>query len=224
MDIFDLIGPIMVGPSSSHTAGAVRIGQVARRLLGTTPVKAEIYLHGSFADTGSGHGTDRAIIAGLLGMAPDDERIPRSFEYAAESGLRFEFFTTQLRNAHPNSALIRLTESEGGSMEVVGASIGGGRIQVREINGMKLNFSAELPTLIIKNNDQPGSVADVSRVLAELNINIGTFQVNRNARGGTAIMVIECDAPIENSTVQRMKEIPGILNAVYINPERGGSK
>lgn len=224
MDIFDLIGPIMVGPSSSHTAGAVRIGQVARRLLGTAPVKADIYLHGSFADTGSGHGTDRALIAGLLGMAPDDGRIPRSFEYAAESGLNFEFFTAQLRNAHPNSALIRLTGSEGSSMEVVGASIGGGRIQVREINGMKLNFSAELPTLIIKNNDQPGSVADVSRVLAELNINIGTFQVNRNARGGTAIMVIECDAPIENSTVQRMKEIPGILNAVYINPERGGSR
>lgn len=224
MDIFDLIGPIMVGPSSSHTAGAVRIGQVARRLLGTTPVKAEIYLHGSFADTGSGHGTDRAIIAGLLGMAPDDERIPHSFEYAAESGLNFDFFTTQLRGAHPNSALIKLYGSDGGTMEVVGASIGGGRIQVREINGMKLNFSAELPTLIIKNTDQPGSVADVSRVLAGLNINIGTFQVNRSSRGGTAIMVIECDTPIETSTVQKMKEIPGILNAVCINPERGGCR
>lgn len=224
MDIFDLIGPIMVGPSSSHTAGAVRIGQVARRLLGAEPVKAEIYLHGSFADTGSGHGTDRALIAGLLGMAPDDERIPRSFEYAVESGLRFEFYTVQLREAHPNSALIKLIGRDGSKIEVIGASIGGGRIQVREINGMKLNFSAELPTLIIKNSDQPGSVADVSRVLAELKINIGTFQVNRSSRGGTAIMVIECDAPIEPSTVLRIREIPGILNAVCINPDRGGSK
>lgn len=224
MDIFDLIGPVMVGPSSSHTAGAVRIGQVARRLLGEMPVHAELYLHGSFADTGSGHGTDRALVAGLLGMDPDDERIPQSFEYAERAGMSFEFFTAQLRGAHPNSALLKLTGGDGSRMEIVGASIGGGRIQVREINGMKLNFSAELPTLIVKNSDQPGSVADVSRVLADEKINIGTFQVNRGSRGGTAIMVIECDAPIDPATVSRIRERPGILNAVCVNPERGGGK
>lgn len=224
MDIFDLIGPVMVGPSSSHTAGAVRIGQVARRLLGDTPVKAELYLHGSFADTGSGHGTDRALIAGLLGMSPDDERIPHSFELARDAGMSFEFHTVSLRAAHPNSALLKLWGKDGSRMEIIGASIGGGRIQVREINGMKLNFSAELPTLIVRNNDRPGSVAEVSRVLAELRINIGTFQVNRSSRGGDAIMVIECDAPIEPDTVRRIREMPGIIGAIGVNPERGGGK
>lgn len=167
MDIFDLIGPIMVGPSSSHTAGAVRIGLVARRLLGEEPVRAELLLHGSFADTGRGHGTDRALIAGLLGMEPDDSRIPDSFDHAAEHGLKFEFGTCTLREAHPNSVLLRVTGGSGRHVEVVGASIGGGRIQIRQLNGMPLCFSAEQPTLIVNNEDQPGSVADVSRLLAD---------------------------------------------------------
>lgn len=224
MDIFDLIGPIMVGPSSSHTAGAVRIGQVARRLLGETPERAELYLHGSFADTGSGHGTDRALIAGLLGMAPDDERIPQSFEYAKAAGLEFEFASVQLRDAHPNSALLKLYGKNGNEMQIIGVSVGGGRIQVREVNGMKLNFSAELPTIIVRNEDQPGSVADVSRVLSDIKINIATFQVNRSVKGRDAIMVIECDSVIEPETVRRIREIPCVLNAVCINPERGGGK
>lgn len=219
MDIFDLIGPIMVGPSSSHTAGAVRIGQVARRLLGETPERAEIGLYGSFADTGSGHGTDRALVAGLLGMSPDDVRIPDSFDHAAREGLTFTFCNISLRDAHPNSVLLKLWGRGGNSMEILAASVGGGRIQVREVNGMKLNFSAESPTLIVRNEDQPGSVADVSRVLADMKINIGTFQVNRSSRGADAIMVIECDASIDKTAVERIRAIPGILNAVCIDPE-----
>ena len=216
MDILDIIGPIMVGPSSSHTAGAVRIGLVARKLLGSTPVRAELYLHGSFAATGRGHGTDMALIAGLLGFAPDDERIPQSFEYAKKAGLEFRFDTIQLRDAHPNSVLIKACGAGGHSIEVVGASIGGGRIQIRQLNGMPLCFSAEQPTLIVNNEDQPGSVADVSRLLAEHGINIATFQVNRSSRGGTAVMVIECDATLSEDIASDIRLLPGILNAVCV--------
>lgn len=216
MDILDIIGPIMVGPSSSHTAGAVRIGLVARKLLGSTPVRAELYLHGSFAATGRGHGTDMALIAGLLGFAPDDERIPQSFEYAKKAGLEFRFDTIQLRDAHPNSVLIKACGAGGHSIEVVGASIGGGRIQIRQLNGMPLCFSAEQPTLIVNNEDQPGSVADVSRLLAEHGINIATFQVNRSSRGGTAVMVIECDATLSDDIAADIRRLPGILNAVCV--------
>jgi len=216
MNIFDLIGPIMVGPSSSHTAGAVRIGLVARKLLGEKPLRAELYLHGSFAATGRGHGTDKALIAGLLGMEPDDERIPESFACAAEQGLSFDFSHTELRSAHPNSVLIKLW-GETGCIEMVGASIGGGRIQVRRFEGMELCFSAEHPTLIVQNEDQPGSVADVSRVLAQHGINIGTFQVNRGSRGGSAIMVIECDLPIRDEIVKYIGFLPGIIRVVCIN-------
>ena len=218
MDILEIIGPIMVGPSSSHTAGAVRIGLVARKLLGSTPVRAELYLHGSFAATGRGHGTDMALIAGLLGFAPDDERIPQSFEYAKKAGLEFRFDTIQLRDAHLNSVLIKACDASGHSIEVVGASIGGGRIEIREFAGMKLRFSADGPTLIVQNRDFPGSVADVSYILSRLNINIATFQVTRNSRGGTAVMVIECDAPIEPDVIERIESMPGIIRAVGLNP------
>lgn len=193
MDIFDLIGPIMVGPSSSHTAGAVRIGLVARRLLGEEPVRA-----------------------GLLGMEPDDSRIPDSFDHAAEHGLKFEFGTCTLREAHPNSVLLRVTGGSGRHVKVVGASIGGGRIQIRQLNGMPLCFSAEQPTLIVNNEDQPGSVADVSRLLADHGINIATFQVNRSSRGGTAVMVIECDATLSEDIASDIRRLPGILNAVCV--------
>ena len=217
MDIFDLIGPIMVGPSSSHTAGAVRIGLVSRKLLGEPPAEAELYLYGSFADTGLGHDTDKALVAGLLGMEPDDERIPDSFRYAQEAGLRFTFGTADLRAAHPNSVLLKLRGVSGACLEVTAASIGGGRIQIRRLGDLELCFSAEQPTLIVKNEDQPGSVADVSRVLAQHGINIGTFQVNRDSRGGSAVMVIECDAPIREDVVNYIASLPGILRAVCIN-------
>ena len=219
MDIFEIIGPIMVGPSSSHTAGAVRIGLVARKLLARPPVRAELLLHGSFAATGRGHGTDRALVAGLLGFEPDDTRIPDSFAYAKKAGLDFHFDTVQLRDAHPNSVLLRLwAEPDGKPMEVVGASIGGGRIEIREYNGIKLRFSAEAPTLIVKNRDNPGSVADVSYLISRRSINIATFQVNRSSRGGEAVMVIECDTPIRQELITAIRSMPDIVDAVGINP------
>lgn len=217
MDIFDLIGPVMVGPSSSHTAGAARIGFVSRMLLGGEIARAKILLHGSFAETGRGHGTDRAIVAGLLGMREDDERIPNSFELAKERGLDFEIQSTTLRAAHPNSAKLELWGAGGAHIELIAASVGGGRIEIRELDGMALSFSAEKPTIIVSNEDQPGSVADVSQVLACEGINIATFQVSRNSRGGKAVMIIECDAAVSGRTMAHIRALPGILKAVYIN-------
>ena len=219
MDIFDLIGPVMVGPSSSHTAGAGRIGYVARKLLGEKPKSARITLHGSFAATGRGHGTDKAIVAGLLGMHPDDERIPRSFELAWEQGLDFSFELRELRAAHPNTARLDLTGESGKRLSMTGASVGGGRIEVRELDGIALSFSAEKPTLIIRNEDQPGSISIVSAVLANLGINIATFHVNRSSRGGQAIMVIECDSPVPLSTVNTIAAMQGIISAAAVDAD-----
>ena len=146
MHIFDIIGPVMIGPSSSHTAGAAKIGYVTRKLLGERPVQAEILLHGSFSATGSGHGTDRAIVAGLLGYKPDDERLPNSFAEAEKAGLSFQLTHGVIRNAHPNTAKIHAIGENGNELEVVGASIGGGRIKICEIDGICTNFSGEYRT------------------------------------------------------------------------------
>ncbi len=218
MDIFDLIGPIMVGPSSSHTAGAVRIGLVARKILGEPPTVAHLGLHGSFADTGQGHGTDQALIAGLLGMAPDDRRIPMSFELARQTNLAYTFEKTTLRGAHPNSVRVQLTGQSGKQLDLIAASIGGGRIEIRELDGIELSFSGEQPTLIVTNEDQPGCAAEVTRVLAEKGVNIATFQMNRSVRGGEATMVIVCDAEIYARTADAIRQLPGILSAIAINP------
>ena len=144
MNLFDILGPIMVGPSSSHTAGAVRIGNVGMKLLGDVPKKASIYLHGSFADTGKGHGTDLAIIAGLLGMEPDDMRIPHSMEIAKEKGLEFSFFEKQIREAHPNTAYLQLEHANGKRLDLQACSLGGGRILINEIDGLRANFHGVL--------------------------------------------------------------------------------
>jgi L-serine dehydratase len=209
----------MVGPSSSHTAGAVRIGYVARKIFREEPVSAEIILHGSFAATGLGHGTDRALVAGLLGMHPDDSRIPNSFEIAQERGLDFRFESRELRNAHPNTAKIKLRAADGRELEISAASVGGGRIEVRELAGMPMRFTADKPTLIISNDDKPGSIAKVSEVLSREHVNIATFNVNRSSRGGRAIMVIECDSPVSPEALQHIAASPGILTAAFIDPD-----
>ena len=157
MGIFDVIGPVMVGPSSSHTAGAARIGLFARRLLGEDPVRAEISLHGSFAATGEGHGTPLALLAGLLGMTPDDERIPVSAELALEHGLDYHFETFDMGDVHPNSVQLRLT-GKGTSLELCASSIGGGRIKIWNIDGFAVNLDGEYPTLLLIYPDRPGAV------------------------------------------------------------------
>ena len=166
-DIFDILGPVMVGPSSSHTAGAVRIGRMGRTLLGGMPERARIGLFGSFAETGRGHGTDMALVAGLLGMRPDDMNIPRSFELAREAGLAWEFCELDsLRGAHPNTALLTLRAPSGRELEMQAASTGGGRIRVDRLQGVEVNFTGDFNTLVIRNRDTAGRLADVTGALS----------------------------------------------------------
>ena len=222
MNLFDILGPVMVGPSSSHTAGAVRIGRMARALLGQEPVWAQMLLHGSFASTGEGHGTHQALGAGLLGLAPDDSRVPASFELAKERGLEFSFGACTLRDAHPNSVLIQLLGKNGSKLEVGACSPGGGRIRVFRVDGLDTSFSGELPTLVVHNTDQPGCVSQVTGVLARRGLNVATLQLNRGGRGGSAVMVIECDQPIYEQAAQEIRNLPGILRVTRYTPEQEG--
>lgn len=217
MNIFDIMGPIMVGPSSSHTAGAVRMGRVARHLLGSCPVSAEILLHGSFAATGAGHGTDRAIVAGLLDMAPDDIAIPRSFQLAQNVGMTVQIRSTELRDAHPNTAILNLTAADGSTLSVSASSLGGGRIRVNAIDGLNASFSGDSPTLIIRNEDRPGMVSEVTSALSRQNANIATMQLYRDRRGGLAVMVIECDLPIPAQVREKVAALDGVVRCTYLD-------
>ena len=215
MNIFDIIGPVMVGPSSSHTAGAVRIGYVSRKLLGEPVRSAKLLLYGSFLATGKGHGTDRALIAGLLGMQPDDERVPFAFEEADRVGMAFEFGEANLKEAHPNSVVLQMTGESGKELEVIAASLGGGRMKICKLDGMEANFCAEYPTLIVQNLDKPGCVATVTTMLSERGINIATLQLYRDSRGGDAVMAVECDREIPKDAIEWLEKQDGIERVTY---------
>ena len=217
MSLQNIIGPVMVGPSSSHTAGAVRIGLMARILLKDTPLNGEIYLHGSFAKTGPGHGTDKAIIAGILGLQPDDIQVPNSFAIAEENNFTFSIGMTQINDAHPNTALIKLKGVNGREIEVQASSVGGGCIMVNKIDGIDVNFSGEYPTLIVHNLDQPGHVAEVTSMLAHKSVNIATMQLYRERRGEYAVMVVETDQPIPDNAIAWLEHLEGIIKVTYFN-------
>lgn len=219
LDIFDILGPVMVGPSSSHTAGAVRIGRMARTLLGGDVAKADIGLYGSFAETGRGHGTDRALIAGLLGMAPDNLEVPNSFEIAAQRGMQFQFHTAQLREAHPNTAVLELEDQAGHTLQMQAASTGGGRIRVDRLNGVAVNFTGNFNTLIIHHRDMAGTLADLTRELSRTRANIANMSLCRDRRGGQALMVIETDQKIPPVVRDMICEIPGVKQLTYYEKE-----
>jgi L-serine dehydratase len=199
VSLLDIIGPVMVGPSSSHTAGACRLGLLARCLVGGTPDKALLELHGSFARTGEGHGTDKALVAGLLGFRPDDERIRTALEIAERDGLSYHFEKTTLsEELHPNS--VRLTLERGQHSHVmVGSSLGAGRVLVTEIDGYPVEVHGNSHTIALLAEDVKGSVARIAAILADNDINIATLRLTRKERGGDAFMVIEVDEkPGEN--------------------------
>jgi len=219
MDIFDILGPVMIGPSSSHTAGAARIGKMARTLLGEAPTAAKISLHGSFAETGPGHGTDRALLGGLLGMKPDDLRIPQAFDEARKAGLAYTFDEVELRDAHPNTARIELLGVGGKQLTMQAASIGGGAIEVTRIDGIDVSFTGDYNTLVIRNQDESGVIAAVATILNQLGINVANMSLCRPKRGGTALMVIETDEHIKPSQVAFLSELEGILSVIYYDKE-----
>lgn len=216
MNIFEILGPVMVGPSSSHTAGAVRIGYVCRKLMGEKIVTADIELYGSFLLTGKGHGTPQAIVAGLLGMTPDDARIPDSFEIAKAQGLKFTIGEAKLKEAHPNSVLLKLTGESGKELEVIGESLGGSIINIAQIDGLPANISGDYPTLIASNIDVPGMVAKVSKVLFEAEINIAQMHLYRASRGKNSVLIAECDQEIEDKTLNDIRDLDGIMKVSYL--------
>ena len=215
--IFDILGPIMIGPSSSHTAGASRIGYVARQLLREEPKKAVITLYNSFAKTHKGHGTDKAIIGGILGFGPDDERIRESHELAKRQGLEWEFlFRGDFVLFHSNAARVKLTGKQGGTVEIVGASLGGGRIMIQEIEGFPVDFNAQNFTLVIIADDVPGSIQNISGAIAEKGVNIANMFVSRNET--KANMVIELDQAVNGETLKKIESFSWVRFARLVEP------
>lgn len=216
ISVFDVIGPIMVGPSSSHTAGAVRLGLMARALLGCPPHKATIGLHGSFAHTGRGHGADRALIAGLLGLPPDDDRIRDSFVIAQAQGLAFTFDQVDLGpDAHPNSVAFELWAAAA-HIHCTGASVGGGMIRITEIAGYPVDVSGQYHTLIVVAQDRPGTINAVTSWFLHYHLNIAAFKVTRHQRGGQAIMVIASDEHLPQDLPEAITDFPWVSWARHI--------
>lgn len=218
MNVFDILGPVMIGPSSSHTAGAARLGRIARAQLGGKPVKADIFLHGSFAKTYKGHGTDKALIAGIMDMSTDDPRIRMAPDLAKEQGLAVTITTGDIDGVHPNTARVSLTDADGHYVSLLGSSIGGGNIQVTEINGMSVSLTGQYTTLIVLHRDAPGTIASVTEIMAEAGVNICNFHLSRKQKGGQAVMTIEIDGSFDSKLNQKIKELPNIFSSTMLQP------
>lgn len=215
-DVFSIIGPAMVGPSSSHTAGAVRIGRVARHILGELPEKADIWFYGSFADTYQGHGTDLAIVGGLLDFDTDDARIPSSLTIAGQLGFDIAFKEGKGQFPHPNTAKL-IVAASGREVTVTAASIGGGNIEVLGVNEFDVKFTAMYPTLILFHDDRPGMIADVTRVLSRENVNIGHMSVDRKGRSGEALTVIDTDNSITGEVIAEIAQLSTVRDVRLVD-------
>ena len=210
VSLLDIIGPVMVGPSSSHTAGACRIGLFARGLVGGQPSAAKVELHGSFARTGQGHGTDRAIAGGLLGFFPDDARLRESLELAERAGLRIDFTNTRLRGEHhPNTTRITLAR-DATQTTVIGSSIGAGRIVISNVDGFPVEVTGAFPTLVFIAHDEPSIVAAVTTALAGEEDNIAALKVSRRQKGGAAIHLYELDTPPSDQALAAIRALPAV--------------
>lgn len=215
--VFDIIGPIMIGPSSSHTAGAVRIGKIVRSIFGELPEQLEIHLYESFAKTYRGHGTDVALVAGVLGMDTDDERLPNAAQLAFEQGMEVSYVPhPEERVEHPNTARL-IAKKKNRTMTVTGISIGGGMIQVTELNGFDIAISAGIPTFVVIHEDVPGMIARVSSVLSHHQINIAQMNVTREAKGEKAIMILEVDTPNVDAVIDEVRKIPHLHAVNFFN-------
>ena len=210
VSLLDIIGPVMVGPSSSHTAGACRLGLLARGLVGGTPERAKIELHGSFARTGEGHGTDKAIVAGLMGFRPDDDRIRSSLEIAEREALDYRFEKTTIdEEAHPNTVRITLERGDRTAI-MVGSSLGAGRVLVTEIDGFPVEVSGSYHTIVLVAEDVRGSVARIATLLSDDGLNIATLRLTRKQRGGDAFMVIELDERPAEDVRDHIRALPWV--------------
>lgn len=214
--IFDILGPVMIGPSSSHTAGAARIGNMAKIILGKPFKKVKFYLHGSFAKTSTGHGTDRALLAGVMGLRPDDERLPESFDLAKKSGIVYEFVEKDLGYQHPNTVKVEFHLEDNKTFYVIGSSIGGGNIVITSIDGTEVEFNGNKPTILIRNKDTKGVIAHISTILSIAEVNIATMSVVR--KDDIATMVIEIDSAITEELIDEINKSADIMYITGINP------
>jgi L-serine dehydratase len=219
MNVFDIIGPVMIGPSSSHTAGAVRLGRVANKIMNQAlPTEINIELSGSFARTYKGHGTDRALLAGILGYNSYSEEIRDMLNIVKQKGIKYKFIPTDIPGAHPNTARIHLKGKNGETCSVEGASIGGGNIRIDYINGMRVDFTGEYNTILVLHKDKPGLIAAVTNLMREkyADVNIGNFRLSRPVKGGEAMMTIEIDGMPPQGIIEDIRKIDNVINVLLI--------
>lgn len=206
--MFDIVGPTMIGPSSSHTAGAARIGYIARSILGEDVIEVIFYLHGSFGKTYKGHGTDLAILAGVLGFFPDDEQIRDAFDIATKKNIAYQYVETDLGDVHPNTVKITMRGISGKRVSVIGSSIGGGKIQITRIGDVEVEFNGEYATLITEHIDKPGVVAKITVLLASYDVNIAFMRVFRHQKGEKAMLIVETDEDISDEIIHAVETFP----------------
>lgn len=218
MGVFDIVGPVMIGPSSSHTAGAVRLGQMGRAILADPLTQAAIYLYGSFANTYQGHGTDKALVAGLLGFAVDDVRIKSSLAIAAQSGVKIDFKSLSDPVDHPNTAKLCLTGCSGKAVNITGSSLGGGSIVVNYIDDFAVEITGNYYTLLTVHQDQPGVIAAITKILAQQQVNIAYMKVSRKQKGMKALMILEADQAIPTEVLAAVKTLAAIELSLLVDP------
>lgn len=217
LSIFEVLGPVMIGPSSSHTAGAAKLAKVAAMIAHKPFKKISFGLSGSFAKTGQGHGTDKALLAGALGFAPDDERIRDIESIAKKANVIADYHHEEIEDMHENSVHIRFFHDDGTCSDIWGASVGGGRISIRRIGKLDVEISAESPTLIIPHKDRPGVVSDVSRTLATNGMNIAIMRLSREARGQGATLIIELDSSVPAQIVSELEAIEHVNEVIVVD-------
>lgn len=220
--IFDVLGPIMIGPSSSHTAGAARLAKIASYIAGENIISVKFFLHGSFKHTYKGHGTDRALLAGIMGLEPYDEQLRNSFILAEKRNLKYDFIPTDLGVVHPNTVKFEIENASGNKTIVIGSSIGGGAVIVTNINGYDVSVTGDYYTIIVNYTDVKGIISNVSGILSQDGINIATMNVSRKSRGKEATMIIEVDGNVCNDTIDKIKEIELITSVIEVKPVKGG--
>ncbi|SHH29194.1 L-serine ammonia-lyase, iron-sulfur-dependent subunit beta [Clostridium grantii] len=216
--LFDIVGPIMIGPSSSHTAGAARLGKIASIIAGEGIEKVDFYLHGSFGKTYKGHGTDKALVAGILGMEPWDDDLKESFNLANKKGLIYNFIEEDLGDVHPNTVKFNILKKDGKIFEVIGSSVGGGNIKIISVDGLNVDITGDYPTIIINHIDNPGVISKVTALLYNDHINIAFLKVFRAGRGSKATMIIETDSNVSQQLIENIQNTKDILSVKYINP------
>ena len=219
LDIFDILGPVMIGPSSSHTAGAEIIAFLAQKMITPPLVRVNFTLYGSFAKTYHGHGTDRALLGGIMGFSADDTRIRDSFDIAAKRGLAYSFTPNETEtDIHPNTVDIRMENAEGQVMTVRGESLGGGKVRIVRINGVKVDFSGEYNALIVVQQDKPGVVAHITNILSEHGVNIAFMRLFREAKGHTTYTIVESDERLPEGVSKLLRQNPNITDVMVVQP------